>query len=269
MKKYGVVGHTGKVGSLLIQRANFVPIKCDVTNIDSLWCLDLSDLDVIVNCVAISSIDECEKDYEKAINVNVNGLTNLHRVFGSRVLNLSSDQVYSGKGWFPPAENKNPYPINGYGMTKFASEGVSDVFGGKTIRLSRSVSIYDQDISTYLGHLKNNTPTFVPEFFYRNYIHREFAADGIEFMVNNWDRMPKLVNYCGTENWNMYLFMVSLADALGFDSKLVKARKTYSHDLAPRPKRCGLNIGLARKLGFPRYSLANSISKLVQEYQND
>ena len=63
MKKiYGVVGAKGKLGSLLIQREGFVDLDCDVTNL-----LDLQRVykyqrdfpfDVVVNCAAISSIDE-------------------------------------------------------------------------------------------------------------------------------------------------------------------------------------------------------------------
>lgn len=270
-KQYGVIGYGGKIGSLLVQRPNFVPIGCDITDLkevealgDHIW--KRMKLDVIVNCAAISSISECEQDYEKAIAVNVHGLTNLHRVFGDRVLNISTEQVFSGNEDFTPSENSDPDPINEYGLTKLAAESVSAVWGGKTIRLSRTVGITDPDISSYLFNLGNENQITVPDFFTRSYIHREFVADGIEYMVENWDRMPNLVHYSGAEVISMFSFVKKLAIAVGNDPRNVERRSQYDSSISPRPMRGGLNISLAQSLGFPIYDIADTVSKLAEDY---
>ena len=154
-----VVGFSGKLGSLLIQRDGFVPLNCDITDINTIeepaynilgeeW-----DFGVVVNLAAISSVDECEEDYEKALKVNRTGLINLHKVLGDRVLNISSDQVFSGKSLFLPNEKTAPAPINAYGFSKLGAEAASQAFGGKTLRLSRTVSLNDPDIDMYLTNL--------------------------------------------------------------------------------------------------------------------
>jgi dTDP-4-dehydrorhamnose reductase len=269
MKKFGVVGYRGKLGSLLIKRADFVPIECDVTNIDSVN-LGVSPylglLDIIVNCAAISSIDECEKDYQKALDINKNGTINLHKIFGERVLTISSDHIFNGKGWYPPNESTKPSPISSYGFTKLGAEAVSKIFWGKTIRLSRAVSPDDADIKQVLLGVKLGLEVNVPTFFRRNYTHQEFAVDGIEYMVNNWDSIKfDTVHYASTNQMSMYEFMKSLVGALGMDVSLVKQRTEYFND-APRPKRGGLRVGLAKKLGFPMYSISDTVSKLVSVY---
>ena len=188
---------------------------------------------------------------------------NLHKVFGNRVLNISSDHVFSGKSWWLPNDNTKSSPINSYGWSKVGAEAVSKVNGGKTIRLSRTVSMSDTDIKRVL---RMQLDTNVPTFFYRNYIHRQFAVDGIEYMANNWDGIKfDMVNYCGTENFSMYLFMTTLMDALGLNPDFIKARDEYFYDV-PRPKRGGLKMSLAGKLGFPMYSMVDTINKLVEEY---
>lgn len=270
-KQYGVIGYGGKIGSLLVQRPNFVPIGCDITDLKEVEALGdhirkKMKLDVIVNCAAISSISECERDYERAIAVNVHGLTNLHRVFGDRVLNISTEQVFSGKEDFTPSEDSDPDPINEYGMTKLAAESVSAVWGGKTIRLSRTVGITDPDISSYLFNLGNENQITVPDFFTRSYIHREFVADGIEYMVENWDRMPNLVHYSGAEVISMFSFVKKLAIAVGNDPKNVERRSQYDSSISPRPMRGGLNISLAQSLGFPIYDISDTVSKLAEDY---
>jgi dTDP-4-dehydrorhamnose reductase len=272
MKKNLVVGYKGKLGSLLIQRSNFFPLECDVTHPADIeyqlgkHLIDLEDVDVVVNCAGMSSIDECEKNYQKAIDVNVHGLQNLHQVFGERVLNISSDHIFSGKGWYLPKETVKASPICAYGFTKMGAEAISEVNDGKTIRLSRCVSLSDPDMVEYLTNCTNGVDSHVPSFFRRNYIHPEFAVDGIEYMANHWDSISEdLVNYASMDNWSMYVFVHGLVDAVGLDSGLIVPRHQYTLD-APRPKHGGLNVGLADKLGFPIYSVADTISRLVDEY---
>lgn len=271
MKKFGVVGYKGKIGSaLLLGRPDFVFLDCDITDIESIQnqIPDPEELDVIVNCAAISSIDECEANYEKAISVNVHGLSNLHRVFGERVLNISTDHIFNGRSWMLPKEASVPSPINSYGLTKFASEGVSDVFGGKTIRLSRTVGITDPDIAEYLDNLEMHNQIAVPDFFSRNYLHRDSVVAGIVYMVNNWAYMPKVVNYAGTENVTMFSLMKMVAMELGMDLYNVTKRSKYDDTLVPRPRKGGLNVSLAKSLGFPMFNISDTVEKLVEEYDN-
>lgn len=268
MKKFGVVGYKGKIGSLLVQRANFVPIGSDVLNVAGLAAYH-EQFDVVVNCAAISSVDECERDYNKAIDVNSHGLTNLHRVFGERVLNISTDQVFNGRAWKLPKEDTPQSPINNYGLTKLASEMVSLAFEGKAIRLSRTVSHLDPDLNGYLFNLENTNQVTVPEFFSRNYIHRDHAVNGIVYMVEHWDEMPSMVHYAGTENVTMYSFIKMLAIDAGFRPQDVLKRNKYDDTIAPRPRKGGLNVSLAKSLGFPMYDVSDAVSKVVEGYFND
>lgn len=269
MKKNIVFGCNGKIGSILSSgRADFVPVDADITSIEAIEAVRdvVGELDVIVNCSAISSIDECEVNYEKAISVNVHGLSNLHRVFGDRVLNISSDHIFNGRNWMLPKEGTVPSPINSYGLTKFASEGVSNAFGGKTIRLSRTVDIEDGDMQFYLQTLEANTPIEVPDFFSRNYIHREYAVSGIEYMVRNWDSMPSIVNYAGTDNVTMFSFVKMIAMEVDLDYHNVTKKKKYDDTLVPRPRKGGFNVSLAKSLGFPMYSISDTVSKFAEAY---
>lgn len=267
-KYFGVIGATGKIGSILAGRADFVKLDCDVRAFSSLHGLRMyldgnyNGLDVIVNCAAISSIDDCEKDYKKAIEVNVHGLSNLHKVFGERVLNISSDHIFNGRNWFLPKEDTVPNPTNAYGLTKVAAEGVSQVFEGKTLRLSRTISLDDPDIAQYMAEIGLKKSVEVPAFFSRNYLHRELATDGIEYFVRNWDNMPQVVNYAGTENVTMYSLMRMIALEFGLDANLIKKKSKYDDTLVPRPRKGGLNVSLAQSLGFPMYNVSESIARL-------
>lgn len=274
-KKYGVIGSNGKIGALLVQRPDFVSIDCDITDINSIYedayriWGEEADWDVIVNCAGISSIDECERNEDKAIAVNTRGVHNLHKVFGERVLTISSDHIFNGHTWWLPKEDTIPDPTNSYGWSKWGAEQASHMNGGKVIRLSRVVGLSDGDIETILYGLSTHQKVEVPSFFSRNYLHKEFVVDGIEYMVKNWDNMPQLVNYGGIENVTMYSFMRLLAIELGLDPKLVAKRTKYDDTLVPRPRKGGLNVNLAKSLGFPMYNISDTVSKLAWEMPHD
>lgn len=263
-KLIGVTGYKGKLGSLLIQREGFVPLDCNILDPQSIENYLTPDIDIIVNCAAMSSINECEYNRDNAFMVNVRGLATLHDVFGNRVLNLSTDQVFSGK-WslFAPAEKTKPSPVNRYGFSKFGAEAVSSISGGKTIRLSRTVSNEDADINDCMMQLITNGHCSVPSFFFRNYIHRKFAVDGIEYFVRNWNKMPSIVHYSGLDTVSMWKFICELAKGFGIEGEIEK-RTTYYSD-PPRPKRAGFSVKLAKSLGFPMYSISDTVSKLVSD----
>lgn len=271
-----VTGGKGKIGSILCGRADFRFLDCDITDRDAIWLQAhrlfgedwQSQIGVVVNLAAISSVDRCEEDYEKALEVNRTGLANLHRVFGDRVLNISSDQVFSGNSLILPSEHSSPKPINAYGFTKLGAEAVSMAFGGKTLRLSRTVSLTDPDIDQYLTDLLEGDVVSVPTFFTRNYMHREFAVDAIEYMVRNWDNMPQTVNYGGLDHPTMFGFMKLLVMELGLEPDLLHKNNKYDTSMTPRPRNGGFKVGLAKELGFPMYSITDTVSKLVGEFND-
>ncbi len=258
---YGVVGK-GKLGSLLLGRSGFVYLPGDITSLDQVKLMrsNFPNVDVVVNCAALSSIDTCEADPHLASEVNVRGTMNLVEVFGSRVLSISSDQVFGG-GWVLPKENSNYSPINVYGMTKAVAEQITNGAGAKTIRLSRTVDLRDSDMGIIYDKLREHRDIAVPTFFYRNYLTRSQAVDGIEYAAKHFNTLPSVVNYGGLDNVSMYELVRRVFQKYLPLHSLHKQTK-YDSNLSPRPKRGGFNVSLAKKLGFPMYNLDDVVGGL-------
>ena len=264
---YGLIGHNGKLGRLLSERPNFVPVECDITNPASIKQSYLN-VDVLVNCAGVTSIDECESNQKRATEVNVRGAYYLHEVYGGRVLTISSDHVFSGRGIFSPKEETLASPVNHYGWTKIGAEAISRINGGKVIRLSRSVSIKDADIAGWLGALRLGQEAHIPSFFYRNYLTQSQVVDGLEYFVNNFDSMPSTVHYGSVDTVSMYDFVELLARDFGlggFGNRLVVENKKYDESMTPRPLRGGFSTKLAKALGFPMYYSWNAVEQLVKD----
>ncbi|MDR2109772.1 MAG: dTDP-4-dehydrorhamnose reductase [Spirochaetaceae bacterium] len=83
----------------------------------------------IVNCAAYTAVDKAEDDSEACRRLNIAGPANIAkaaRAAGAKVIHLSTDYVFNGKGIFDgPSPEPRPYreddpadPIGVYGLTK-------------------------------------------------------------------------------------------------------------------------------------------------------
>lgn len=82
--------------------------------------------DVIVNAAAMTNVDQCELDRNKAWKTNVGLveiLTEMCRKVDARLVHISSDNVFDGVNG-PYTETDRPNPVNYYGKTKLGAENV-------------------------------------------------------------------------------------------------------------------------------------------------
>ncbi|MDA8427477.1 MAG: dTDP-4-dehydrorhamnose reductase [Treponema sp.] len=81
----------------------------------------------IVNCAAYTAVDKAESEPELARSLNVEGPRNLARLAarrGARLVHLSTDYVFDGKGTRPYLESDELGPTGVYGATKAEGERV-------------------------------------------------------------------------------------------------------------------------------------------------
>ncbi len=81
--------------------------------------------DVIVNAAAYTTVDQAEKDEDRAFRVNaeaVGVLAEYARYNGSLLVHYSTDYVFDGKKDTPYVETDVPHPLNAYGRSKLAGE---------------------------------------------------------------------------------------------------------------------------------------------------
>ncbi len=81
--------------------------------------------DVVLNCAAITNVDGCESDADKAYKVNAYGAglvalacTRAH----ARMVHISTDYVFSGDSKSPYSETDRTDPKNVYGASKLSGE---------------------------------------------------------------------------------------------------------------------------------------------------
>jgi dTDP-4-dehydrorhamnose reductase len=98
----------------------------DVTELEGLlaWGREFRP-EVVFNCAAMTAVDACEGEEERAFAINAGGAANaaaLARAAGARLFQLSTDYVFDGSAREPYPEDAPTGPRSAYGRSKLAGE---------------------------------------------------------------------------------------------------------------------------------------------------
>jgi dTDP-4-dehydrorhamnose reductase len=104
----------------------------DITNLGQVReTLTLHTPQVIINCAAHTAVDKCEEDIENAYRINAIGPKNLAIVceeLGSKLIQISTDYVFSGMDAKPRREDDTTGPQSIYGSSKLLGEDYVKTF---------------------------------------------------------------------------------------------------------------------------------------------
>lgn len=144
MKKIIVTGCNGQLGRAVnlelgknpeIEFVNTDVAELDITNIDKVLELARAVKPyAIINCAAHTGVDACETDVDNAYRINAIGPRNLSIAAtetGAKMVHISTDYVFDGKGSRPYLEFDAPNPQGVYGATKLAGENMVREFADR------------------------------------------------------------------------------------------------------------------------------------------
>jgi dTDP-4-dehydrorhamnose reductase len=127
----------GKINSIY-KEAEIIGIdidELDITNLQEvLDFINKEKVDLIINPAAYTNVDSCENNQELAFKVNSLGARNLAiaaEAIGAKIIHISTDYVFEGKGTIPYKEYDVPNPIGVYGKTKYLGEEFIKQFSSK------------------------------------------------------------------------------------------------------------------------------------------
>ena len=144
IKKVIVTGCNGQLGRAVNELyagdtsyrfVNTDVAELDITNIDAVMALvrEVKPY-AIINCAAHTNVDACETQMDLAYKINAIGPRNLSIAAtetGAKLMHISTDYVFDGKGTRPYLEFDKPDPQSMYGATKLAGENFVKEFADK------------------------------------------------------------------------------------------------------------------------------------------
>lgn len=143
MKLIMITGASGQLGralhSLLNNKNEYKLLQTDAfaSEDGEVTALDITDEksvknylentkpDIIINCAAMTAVDLCESEQEKAYRINALGPKNLAEAaegIGAKLVHISTDYVFDGQASHPYTEEDKPNPVSVYGKTKQAGD---------------------------------------------------------------------------------------------------------------------------------------------------
>ena len=234
---------------------NILAIRLDFSK-----TIELEDLimknkpEIIIHTAALTNVDECEVDKEKAWRINVEATRSIVRaakVVKSYIVYVSTDYVFDGeKGLY--TERDLPNPINYYGLTKLIGEELvrsSDLL----YTIVRPSAIYG------IGGSKKSFAEYVIEKLLRGeevyaltdqYVSPTLNTLLAEAIIEIIDMKPMGILHVAGERMNRYEFAVKIAETLNLPKdKIHKASiKDMKHWKAKRPRDSSLNTDKAKRL---------------------
>lgn len=228
--------------------------------------------DVVINCAAMTHVDQCEENKKECWNVNVTAVENLVRLcrlHSTRLVHVSTDFIFDGSDG-PYKETDRPNPVNYYGKSKVASENAVRALPDGLWTIVRTVLVYGHanDLSRsnialwVMDSLAAGKKINVVTDQVRSPTYVDDLASGIERTVR-YDKSG-VFHISGREQLSVFEFATRIADTLGYDKNLISpVDATSFRQVADRPPRTGFIILKAEtELGYRPSSIEQSLHSM-------
>jgi dTDP-4-dehydrorhamnose reductase len=124
-----ITGASGRLGKELVKLfpCALHPTKqeLDITNSTNVKeYFKKHNPNIIIHSAAMTSVEECERNHDKAFDINVKGTENLvsHKSVLATFVYISTACVFQGEVGRSYTEDDKPFPKNYYGLTKYLGE---------------------------------------------------------------------------------------------------------------------------------------------------
>lgn len=252
---------SGLLGSFLKNEYGIEGLDCDIRHSEEVRdAIRTKKPDVIIHNAAITNVEICEKDHDLAFSTNVIGTKNIVDHFpNGLLLYMSTCHVFKGDKRRDYIEKHVPDPVNKYGWTKYAGEGVSWLGTCQSI-VVRTSKLFDLEyLDVGIQNMIHGRHIEQPEYIVRSFVHVKHFCDGLMKLIDLRETAPYIVHLASNSSCSHYQFWVAVANELGFSPELVLPRNKPLEGMIARPFWSGLNCDLARHMGIPIYSYLQGI----------
>jgi len=280
----GAYGYLGKILSAYLRtkynvlrqsrnkKSKIVINKFNTKNI--LKVLQENKPDFIINLIAITNLDFCEKNKTVTKRINTDIVYNIREAIkiynedsNCHLIHISSDQVYSGVG--PHKENKIR-PINYYGKSKFKGEIIGKKVNSTILRVNfvGKNRRGKKSLSDWIVHsLRQKKEIIIFKDVYFNPLHTSELCKKIETVIRK--KITGTFNLGAKNSISKANFALNLCKKLNLDKGLMKVGKiTDSNLYAKRSNDTRMNVKKFEKQFITSLgSIQKQILLTVNEYK--
>lgn len=194
--------------------------------------------DIIINCAAMTAVDLCETEQEKAYLINAMGPKNLAAAAGrtgAKLVHVSTDYVFDGTADTPYTEEAPTNPISVYGKTKQAGDEFVREFCKKSFIL-RTAWVYGEGknfVKTMLRLADNNNKIRVVNDQFGTPTSAKELARAIIFLMETESYGIYHATCEGSTNW--YEFALTIFEEAGVKAEVEPIPSSEFKAAAARP----------------------------------
>lgn len=224
--------------------------------------------DVVVHTAALTDVDYCEKNKEKAYEVNVNASKNLAGLC-EQIIYISTDAVYNGfNGNF--TENDMKKPINYYAETKSIAEDEILKANPNSVIARTNIYGFHNPIGNSLFewaydnlNIGNKINGFDDVFF--NPVYTKQLAVAIAIIIEK--DFSGVINIGCEKTTSKYELLIKFAKAFNLDERLITPMSVDNVSLkAKRPKNTTLDLKKMKKVLGTSFSIDSGVNELYQDH---
>ncbi len=262
-----ITGSTGQLGSEIVKLFDdVVSSERKLLNLENpskvYEILDRIKPAMIINCAAMTDVDACQTNRERAYNINAASPSVMATYAiknNIRFIHFSTDFVFNGEAG-NYSEDSVPDPINYYGMSKIMGDmAVESVPNHLIVRTSGVYGVKNNFPVVVYKRLRDGKEVRVIDSYYSPIHSKNLARAASELIKSNFSGK---INISG-ERISRKDFALRIADFFRLDSSKIIESKEFSGQIARRPRDSSLNIDEARSvLKWDFYSVKANLSQM-------
>ena len=240
----------------------------DIADADAFMAKTLSAApDLVVHCAAMTQVDACETDRDRAFRLNEEGTRNVAlacKACGARLIAISTDYVFSGEPPREPwawSETDVPRPRTVYGASKLAGEQMVQMIHPDDSVILRIAWLYGEGGPSFVHTMaklgaQEGEPLKVVDDQRGNPTSAKAVADVIKFLIGH-PEVSGIVHGTCEEQCTWYGFAKEIKRLLGprFPREIAPCTTAEFPRPAPRPRNSALKKSVLNLLGYrtPRW----------------
>lgn len=260
-----VTGVKGQLGYDIVKRLNELGIENVGVDIDDFDITDKEETekyiinykpDVVVHCAAYTAVDKAEDEKDKCFSINVDGTRNIAKAckkIDAKMLYISTDYVFDGRGIKPQSENKPTAPINYYGYSKEQGEQVVRDILGKYF-IIRTSWVYGKNGSNFIKTMLKLAQTRDEISVVNDQIGAPTYTKDLAVLICDMIQTSKYGTYHGVNEGycSWYEFVQAIFKKSGINIKVNPVSTSEYRTKAKRPLNSRLSKKALDKNGFNR-----------------
>ena len=227
--------------------------------------------DIVVNAASITSVEACEKNFNKAKEVNTDAASNIAIVCEElkiKLVHISTDHIFSGKNQFSD-EYCEASPLNNYARTKYQAE--IEVKNSNPSSLIIRTNFYGWGTSyrhSFSDLIINNLRNNLQVHLFADVFFTPMLIDELVSSINELIELNQcgIFNVVGSDRLSKFEFGLKVADCFGLNPSLIKSINYKEKLKVVRPRDMSLsNAKLLETLNRQVPNLSDQLDKLKRQ----